>query len=136
MQQKELSNSSPEIVHIEQASQLRSERTGSSEFRIVSFLADLGNYMLNSYLIVLCALEAKIQGKSTNQEQILIDCLHSATYSLNKEGQIGDLQSCLRTTIRTALCSFAEQGLITKQNTWNSDGTRDVFYSGAGSEER
>ena len=119
---------------IEQVNQLRG--AGSSDFRLIGFLADLGSYMLDSYLIVLCALETMLQGKSTLKEQSLIEELHIATIGLQKEGLIGDIQSCLRDTIRTALCSFAEQELVSKQNAWNSDGTREVFYSGKDAEEK
>lgn len=63
VQQKELKNGSADGIIIEQVSQLRGEKTGSSEFRLIGFLADLGSYMLDSYLIVLCALESMLQGK-------------------------------------------------------------------------
>ncbi len=60
VQQKELSTPSQDGIRIEQVHQLRGQRSASSEFRVINFLAELGNYMLSSYLVVLCAIETQI----------------------------------------------------------------------------
>ena len=63
------------------------------------------------------------------KESNLIESIHFAIIEMYNESLIPSLQSCLRITIKTALHSLAEKGMIILQTYLNTNGSRVSYYS-------
>ena len=63
------------------------------------------------------------------KESNLIESIHFAIIEMYNESLIPSLQSCLRITIKTALHSLAEKGMIDLQTYLNTNGSRVSYYS-------
>ena len=97
---------------------------------MVQFLNDMGSHILDTYMIVLMALDGIIQGNMVIKEKNLIEGIHFAIIDMYNENLIPALQSCLQVTIKTALHRFAELNLIQMQTYLNANGARVSYYSG------
>ena len=82
-------------------------RGSSTPFSIFNFMNELGSHILDTYLIVLIAMDGIIQGNLVVKEKNLIECMHFAIIDMYNENMLLSLQSCLQVTIKTALHRFA-----------------------------
>ena len=97
---------------------------------MVQFLNDIGSHILDTYLIVLIALDGIIQGNMVIKEKNLIESLHFAIIDMYNENLVPTLQACLQVTIKTALHRFAEMEMITVSTYLNANGSRVSYFSG------
>ena len=86
--------------------------------------------MLDTYLILLIALDSIIQGNMVVKEQNLIESIHFAIITAYNENLIPSLQACLRTTLKNALHRCSELGIITLTTYLNENGSRISYVSG------
>ena len=86
--------------------------------------------MLDTYLIMLIALDCVIQGNHVVKEQNLIESTHFAIIDMYNENLIPSLQACLQVTLKNALHRFAELGIITLTTYLNENGSRVSYVSG------
>ena len=105
-------------------------RNASAPFSIVGFLAELGSHILDTYLIVLIAMDGIIQGNLVIKEKNLIENIHFAIIDMYNENLLPSLQACLQVTIKTALHRFSSLGQITMQTYLNANGSRVSYFSG------
>lgn len=109
-------------------------RTASSSpisgpaFSMTQFLNDLGSHILDTYMVVLMALDGIIQGNMVVKEKNLIEAIHFAIIDMYNENLIPSLQSCLQVTIKTALHRFAEMKMITISTYLNANGSRVSYF--------
>ena len=93
----------------------KAQQTGSYSFAFVTFFDELCSHILDTYLCTLTALEGIVSGNMVVREEALVQNVHLAIMDLYSEGLITSLQSCLKTTIQTAIRRSAELGMIQVQ---------------------
>ena len=64
-------------------------------FSLVNFLNELGQHLLDTYLVVLMALDEIIQSNSVVNEKNLIESLHFAIIDMYNNNLLPRLQACL-----------------------------------------
>lgn len=99
-------------------------------FTFIQFFNQLGSYMLDSYLVMLIALDAVIQGNMVIKDQNLIESTHLAIIGMHNEGLIPSLQACLQVTLKNALHRFAELDICTLSTYLSDNGSRLYYVSG------
>lgn len=99
-------------------------------FTLINFLNELGLHLLDTYLVVLMALDEIIQSNSVVNEKNLIESLHFAIINMYNSGLLPRLQACLQVTIKTALHRFATIGIINISTYRNENGSRISYVSG------
>lgn len=136
--QKELiydKSATPPVIRLNQNKIIRQPHSiqgnvlSGQSFSMITFFSELGSHIIDTYLIVLMVLDGIIQGNMVIKESNLIESIHFAIIEMYNESLIPSLQSCLRITIKTALHSFAEKGMIVLQTYFNTNGSRVSYYS-------
>ena len=97
-------------------------------FSMTQFLTELASHILDTYMVVMMAIDGIIQGNMVIKEKNLIEAIHFALIDMYNENLIPSLQSCLQVTIKTALHRFAEMNLITLSTYLNANGSRVGYF--------
>lgn len=94
-------------------------------------MGQLGSHIIDSYLIVLYALEVVIIRKKAVKEVNLLEQIHLAIIEMYNENLIPKLQSCLKVTIKTALHRFVALGMADLHTYLHPNGSRVSYvFSG------
>ena len=99
-------------------------------FSMLGLLNELAGHVLDTYMIVLIALDGIIQGNMVIQEKNLIESIHFAIIDMYNENLITHLHSCQQITIKTALARFAALDMVKMQTYLNANGSRVTYFSG------
>lgn len=96
---------------------------------LVSFFNELGLHLMDTYLIVLIAVQEICESNLEIQDENLIDELHKAIILMYSQRLITQLQSCLKVTIETALSRYVKFDFLVKKDRYNMDGGSIAYYS-------
>jgi hypothetical protein len=84
---------------------------GADPFSYIRFFSNTMSDILDTYLVVLLALDEICEGNLQLKEDRMVNELHLAIKLLVERGDIKSIQSCLKQTIRNAIQSFSHTGL-------------------------
>jgi hypothetical protein len=83
---------------------------------MMSFLREMGLYLLDTYFVVLMAVQEICNSNYVINEENLIRELHEAIKTMHSDSLIPHLQSSFKETIATAFGRFVTLGLLEKKN--------------------
>ena len=83
---------------------------------MMSFLREMGLYLLDTYFVVLMAVQEICNSNYVINEENLIRELHEAIKTMHSDSLIPHLQSSFKETISTAFGRFVTLGLLEKKN--------------------
>jgi hypothetical protein len=96
---------------------------------MISFLKEMGLYLLDTYFVVLMAVQEICNSNYVLNEENLIKELHNEIKTMHSDSLIPHLQSCFKETIATALGRFVRLGLLDQKNFTTQSGSRTSFVS-------
>ena len=118
------------VIILNQSKVMRQGQSTSNGISLIHFFSELGSHILDTYLVVLLALDAIIQGNIVVKEKSLIESIHFAIIDMYNDNLLPSLQTCLQETIKTAIHRFADLKMINKQTYLNQNGSRVSYISG------
>ena len=95
----------------------------------MNFFYEIGFYLLETYHVVLFAIELmRSKNLRVNMDK-LVEQIHEALKELHNIQVLKNLHACLDETVRLSLTQYGSLGLAQIQIFTNADGTRNTFIS-------
>lgn len=95
----------------------------------MNFFYEIGFYLLETYHVVLFAIELMRSKNLRVNMNKLVEQIHEALKELHNIQVLKNLHACLDETVRLSLTQYGSLGLAQIQIFTNADGTRNTFIS-------
>lgn len=116
--------------HIVRVDEKRTSKLSTSKpFSMINFLKDMGLYLLDTYFVVLMAVQEICNANYVVNWGNLIRELHNEIKMMHRDSMIPNLQSCFKETISTALGRFVRLGLLEQKKHTTQSGSKTSFVS-------
>ena len=98
-------------------------------FTFISYLTEMGMYMIDTYLLVLIAVSEINNANYVIKQENLIQQLHVAIQVMHADSLIQHLQSCIKETILSALSRYVALGILESKSYSGQNGSHTTFLS-------